>query len=105
MQYATAFAFTTVIGWYYFGETNIKYLFGKKGLMPYRIIVIICIVLGSMFEIEFVWLLSDFFNGLMVFPNLVGLLFLHKHVKEFENDYDRLKQLGKISYVYEWEHK
>ncbi len=101
----TAFAFTTVIGWYYFGETNIKYLFGKKGLMPYRIIVIICIVLGSMFEIEFVWLLSDFFNGLMVFPNLVGLLFLHKHVRELENDYDRLKQLGKISYVYEWEHK
>ncbi len=101
----TAFAFTTVIGWYYFGETNIRYLFGKKGLMPYRLIVIACIVLGSMFEIEFVWLLSDFFNGLMVFPNLVGLLLLHKHVKSLTKDYDRLKELGKISYVYEYETK
>lgn len=101
----TAFAFTTVIGWYYYGETNIKYLFGTKGLLPYRIIVIVCIVLGSMFEIQFVWLLSDFFNGLMVFPNLVALLFLHKHVRELEKDYDQLKQLGKLSYVYEWEKK
>ncbi|MDO5018006.1 MAG: sodium:alanine symporter family protein [Lagierella massiliensis] len=101
----TAFAFTTVIGWYYFGETNIRYLFGKKGLLPYRIIVVVCIVLGSVFKIDFVWNLSDFFNGLMVFPNLVGLLFLHKHVKALTKDYDRLKQLGKITYDYEYEHK
>lgn len=80
----TFFAFTTIIGWYYFGESNIRYLFGKKGLLPYRILVVGFIILGSALtqKVDFVWTLADFFNGIMVFPNLVALLFLAPQVKK-----------------------
>ncbi|MCR8968444.1 sodium:alanine symporter family protein [Facklamia sp. 7083-14-GEN3] len=79
----TFFAFTTIVGWYYFGETNIRYLFGHKGLLPYRIIVIFFIILGSSLtqKVDFVWLMADFFNGLMVFPNMIALIFLAPQVK------------------------
>ncbi|MGX7107918.1 alanine/glycine:cation symporter family protein [Facklamia miroungae] len=79
----TFFAFTTIIGWYYFGETNIRYLFGKKGLLPYRIIVILFLILGSSLtkKVDFVWTMADFFNGLMVFPNMIALIFLAPQVK------------------------
>ncbi|PKK38786.1 Na(+)-linked D-alanine glycine permease [Clostridiaceae bacterium JG1575] len=80
----TFFAFTTIIGWYYFGETNIRYLFGKKGLLPYRILVLGFIIIGSALtkKVNFVWELADFFNGIMVFPNLIGLIFLAPQVKK-----------------------
>lgn len=81
------FAFTTIVGWYYFGESNIRYLFGDKGLTPYRILVMIFIVLGSRFEVESVWMLADFFNGLMIIPNLVGLLLLSGVVIKVMKDY------------------
>lgn len=85
----TFFAFTTIIGWYYFGETNIRYLFGKKGLLPYRIIVVAFIILGSSLtqKVDFVWTLADFFNGIMVFPNLVALLILAPQVKKILRHY------------------
>ena len=91
----TFFAFTTIIGWYYFGETNIKYLFGDKGLLPYRIIVIVFIVLGSMQKVEVVWTLSDLMNSLMVLPNVIGLFLLRKDVRDLLNDYYR-KIKGKL---------
>lgn len=87
------FAFTTIVGWYYFGESNIRYLFGDKGLTPYRILVVIFIILGARFEVEQVWLLADFFNGLMILPNLIGLLLLSGVVIKVMNDFksgDRL---------------
>ncbi|MFY9548491.1 alanine:cation symporter family protein, partial [Miniphocaeibacter sp.] len=100
----TFFAFTTVIGWYYFGETNIKYLFGENGLWPYRIIVIAFIIIGSLFkDIGLVWDIADMVNAIMVIPNLLGLLFLHKEVKGILKDYDKCKQLKEIKYVYEYE--
>ena len=72
--------FTTVVGWYYFGETNVKYLFGDKGLLPYRAIVIIFIIMGSMFtDIGLVWSIADMTNSIMVLPNLIGLLVLMKY--------------------------
>lgn len=85
----TFFAFTTIIGWYYFGESNIRYLFGAKGLLPYRILVMVFIVLGSALtqKVDFVWTLADFFNGIMVFPNLVALLFLAPQVKKILKHY------------------
>ncbi|MEG2353592.1 MAG: sodium:alanine symporter family protein [Clostridium sp.] len=70
------FAFSTIIGWYFFGESNIKFLFGKKALTPYRILVMIFIVLGCVAKVDLVWDLADTFNGLMVLPNLVALLAL-----------------------------
>jgi alanine or glycine:cation symporter, AGCS family len=83
------FAFSTIIGWYFFGEANVKYLFGKKGLTPYRLLVIIFVALGTALEVPLVWELADMFNGLMVIPNLIALLALSKLVvkslKEYEN--------------------
>lgn len=68
------FAFTTIIGWYYFGEVNVRYLFGKKAVIFYAILVICFVIVGSMLKVDLVWSLSDMFNGLMVLPNLIGLL-------------------------------
>lgn len=89
------FAFSTIIGWYFFGEANIKFLFGSKGVVPYRILVMVFVFLGSCMHVELVWQLADTFNGLMVLPNLVGLLVLAPIVKkrydEFQSGkYDKI---------------
>ncbi len=76
------FAFSTIIGWYFFGEANVKYLFGEKGLTPYRLIVLVFIVLGTCLHVELVWELADMFNGIMVIPNVIGLIGLSKLVKQ-----------------------
>lgn len=76
------FAFSTIIGWYFFAEANIKYLFGEKGLTPYRIIVLAFIVLGTCLRVDLVWELADMFNGIMVIPNVIGLIGLSKLVKQ-----------------------
>ncbi len=85
------FAFSTLIGWYFFGETNIKYLFGKAGVWPYRILVVACIILGATLKVDLVWELADAFNALMVYPNLIGLIALSGLVikinKDFENNF------------------
>jgi AGCS family alanine or glycine:cation symporter len=83
------FAFSTVIGWYYFAETNIRYLFGTKALLPYQILVMIFIFVGSVLKIELVWELADFFNGIMVIPNLLALLFLSGKVLHLLEDYNK----------------
>lgn len=87
------FAFSTIIGWYFFGESNIKFLFGKKGIAPYRILVMIFIFLGCCAKVDLVWSLADTFNGLMVLPNLVALLALSPIVKSSLNDYLKRKDL------------
>ena len=71
------FAFSTIIGWYFFGKQNVTDLFGAKAVMPYSIIVVICILIGSMLKVTLVWDMSDMFNGLMVIPNLIGVLALN----------------------------
>lgn len=85
------FALSTIIGWYYFGIANIKYLFGEKGMNPYRIIVILFIILGSMAKVDLVWNLSDLFNGLMAIPNLIAIIALYKLVKKVADASDRAK--------------
>ena len=97
----TFFAFTTIVGWYYFGESNIKYLFGTKGVLPYQILVAIFIFLGALQEVDIVWMLADTFNALMVIPNLFGLFFLSNQVKGILEDYDRCKLEGRIFYDYD----
>lgn len=82
------FAFSTIIGWYYFGEQNIKYLFGAKALTPYRLLVMGFVVLGSVLKLNLVWELADFFNGIMVFPNLIALIGLSKLVSEQLDKFD-----------------
>ena len=93
------FAFSTIIGWYYFGETNIRYLFGKKGLRPYQIFVVAFIFLGSLLKIDLVWELVDFFNGIMVIPNLVGLLLLSGTVVAVLRDYNSGKPYDVNNYL------
>ncbi len=70
------FAFSTIIGWYFFGEINVKALFGAKAVRVYAVIVVLFVMLGSTLKVDLVWNLSDLFNGLMVLPNLAGLLAL-----------------------------
>ncbi|NLM06294.1 MAG: sodium:alanine symporter family protein [Tissierellia bacterium] len=97
----TFFAFTTVVGWYYFGESNIKYLFGTKALPIYRIIVVAAIIFGSIQKVAVVWLLSDVANEFMVVPNLIALILLSGQVKSIMNDYQRqLDEGGEIKYNY-----
>lgn len=76
------FAFSTIIGWYFFAEANIKYLFGSKALNPFRVIVLLFIILGTALHVELVWQLADMFNGIMVIPNVIGLVGLSKVVKK-----------------------
>ena len=68
------FAFSTILGWNMFGKVNITYLFGKKGVLPYTIISLVFIFLGTMMSSDLVWELTDFANYLMVLPNVVGLI-------------------------------
>lgn len=68
------FAFTTIVGWYFFGEANVKYLFGQKAVIIYAILVIGFIFLGTLLKVDLVWDMADMFNGLMVIPNLIGLI-------------------------------
>ena len=82
------FALSTIIGWYYFGESNIKYLFGKKGIKFYRVLVLIFIIFGTAMKVEIVWELADTFNGLMVIPNLIALLGLVSLVIKSTNEYE-----------------
>ena len=70
------FASSTIIGWYFFGQSNFKALFGEKLLPVYSIIVVACILVGSTLKVDLVWALADLFNGLMAVPNLLALLAL-----------------------------
>ena len=85
------FAFSTIIGWYFFGEQNVKAMFGHKAVKVYAAIVVICIVIGSALHVDLVWNLSDLFNGLMVFPNLIALLALSGLVAKAAHDKDIMK--------------
>ena len=86
------FAFSTIIGWYFFGETNVKYLFGQKAVKVYSVLVCIMIVIGSGLKVDLVWTMADTFNGLMVIPNLIALLALTGSVIKLSGEFDRIKK-------------
>ena len=81
------FAFSTIIGWYFFGLANVKYLFGAKAVKIYAILVAACVFLGSLAEVELVWTMQDCFNSLMVIPNILALFALTKVIKKVHDDY------------------
>ncbi|MFR8334566.1 MAG: alanine/glycine:cation symporter family protein [Oscillospiraceae bacterium] len=91
------FAFSTIIGWYFFGETNVKYLFGKKAVPVYAALVIVFVVPGSLMKVDLVWALSDMFNSLMVLPNLIGVLALTAVVVKLSKEHDVLAKARKIT--------
>ncbi|MFJ2350283.1 alanine/glycine:cation symporter family protein [Glutamicibacter sp. AGC13] len=70
------FAFSTILGWCYYGERNIERLFGRKLVMPFRIVFSLVVYVGCTTELTAVWNFSDMMNGLMALPNLIGLLIL-----------------------------
>ena len=98
------FAFTTIIGWSYYGERCAEYLFGVKCIMPYRIGYIILVGLGVFLKLEMIWIIADIVNGLMAIPNLIALLGLSGVVvaetklyfEHWEKVHSRRKQLAEI---------
>jgi alanine or glycine:cation symporter, AGCS family len=70
------FAFSTLLGWAYYGERNMDRLFGAKAITPYRLVFVVAIFIGAVQELELVWVVADILNGLMALPNLVGLLLM-----------------------------
>ena len=70
------FAFTTILGWNYYGERCVEYLLGVKAILPYRIIFILLIACGPFLKLEEIWVLADIVNGLMAIPNLIALIAL-----------------------------
>lgn len=91
----TLFAFTTILGWNYYGERCVEYLVGVKGIMPYRVIFIVLVACGAFIKLDVIWVLADIVNGLMAIPNLIALIGLsgvvvaetkkyHAHLKEQE---------------------
>ena len=90
------FAFSTIIAWYFFGVTNIKYLFGKKAVKYYSVIVLGALMLGASLKLEVVWTLSDLMNGLMVIPNAVALIALSNQVAKTYKQYRVLYKKGEL---------
>lgn len=89
------FAFTTIVGWCYYGEKCIEYLVGTKAIVPYRVVFVATVVIGAIGGLQLIWAVSDTLNGLMAIPNLIALIALSgtvaKLVKDFFKDPERLR--------------
>ncbi|ACV68769.1 alanine/glycine:cation symporter family protein [Desulfohalobium retbaense] len=86
------FAYSTILGWCYYGEKSIEYLLGEKSIVPYRVLFVIFVGVGAVLKLDLVWALADVFNGLMAFPNLIALLVLTPViVKETRNYFNNKK--------------
>lgn len=82
------FAFTTIVGWYYFAEINVRTLFGDRFVKIFAFLVMICVVIGAVLKVDLVWNMSDMFNGLMVFPNLIAILACSMTVSRIAKEYE-----------------
>jgi AGCS family alanine or glycine:cation symporter len=81
------FAYSTILGWCYYGEKSIEYLFSEKAVLAYRVIFVIFVAVGTMLKLQTVWTVADIMNGLMAFPNLVGLIGLSGIIVSETNKY------------------
>jgi AGCS family alanine or glycine:cation symporter len=70
------FAFTTLVGWSFYGEKSVYFLFGHKAIIPFRLLWIVVIPVGSVMDLKFIWLMADTLNALMAVPNLIALALL-----------------------------
>lgn len=94
------FAYSTILGWAYYGEKCMEYLLGIKSVLPYRIIYVIFVAIGASAKLGLVWNIADVFNGLMAIPNLIGLIGLSGIVVSETNKYlDTLKIPGEKSKI------
>ncbi|MGV8000996.1 sodium:alanine symporter family protein [Photorhabdus temperata subsp. temperata] len=88
------FAFTTILGWSFYGEKCIQYLFGQKAITPFRVVWIIALMVGATQSLDFVWLLADTLNAMMAIPNLIAIALLSpvvyrltkEHIKDVNAD-------------------
>ena len=81
------FAFTTILGWSFYGEKCVQYLFGYKSVKIFRVLWVLAIPIGALVELKFIWLLSDTLNAFMALPNLIALLLLSPVVIKMTKDY------------------
>ena len=81
------FAFTTILGWSFYSEKCIQYLFGVKAIVPFRVLWIIAVPIGATSSLEFIWLLADTLNAMMAIPNLIALLLLSPVVFKLTKEY------------------
>ncbi len=70
------FAFTTIVGWSFYGEKSVYYIFGQKAIIPFRVVWVLVIPFGSMMDLKFIWLLADTLNAFMAIPNLIAIALL-----------------------------
>jgi len=97
----TCFALTTIVGWYFFAESNVKFIAGERKVVvsAFRIISLAFLVVGSLFVSgDFVWTLADLFMGLMALPNIIALVLLNKQTQGVLTDYEACKKAGEISW-------
>lgn len=97
------FAFTTILGWNYYGERCAVYLFGTRSILPYRILFVIMTFCGGLMKLDAIWALADILNGLMAIPNLVALLYLSGVVAQELKNYLYFLKTGKEPVVEETE--
>jgi len=88
------FAFSTIIGWYYYGSKCAEFLFGLKAEMPYKWAWVILTYVGATIPLGFVWNISDAFNGLMAIPNLIALLALSGSIFKWTKEYEEKEKLS-----------
>lgn len=81
------FAYSTILGWCYYGEKSIEFLFGEKAVFPYRAVFVVFVIIGATMKLEMAWTLADIFNGLMALPNLVALLLLTPVITKITRQY------------------
>ena len=89
------FAFTTVLGWSQYGTKAVEYLFGGKGVKVYKVIFVVMIISGAVMTSSLAWDISDTFNGLMMIPNLIGVVSLMPLVAKITNNYVSRRLKGK----------
>lgn len=81
------FAFTTVLGWSYYGERSVQYIFGERAIWPYRLVWVLAIPVGALFDLGLIWLIADTLNAMMALPNLIGLIILGPMIFKKTRDY------------------
>jgi AGCS family alanine or glycine:cation symporter len=91
------FAFTTILGWNYYGERCTTYLFGVKGIMPFRIIYILLVGSGAFLKLDLIWIIADIVNGLMAIPNLIALVGLSGVIVYETKEYFKILEEEKIN--------
>jgi len=83
----SVFAFTTVLGWSFYGEKCVEYLFGVRSIVPFRLLWVLVVPLGAIAKLDFIWLVADTLNAMMALPNLLALLLLSPVVFKLTREY------------------